>query len=59
MASGTAEAIQTADNTEIVDVDLTDELITADVETVAGQIGVSIQLLQQSPADISAIYFAT
>lgn len=57
MASGTAEAIQTADNTEIVDVDLTDELITADVETVAGQIGVSIQLLQQSPADISAILF--
>ncbi|WP_406816187.1 HK97 family phage prohead protease [Mycobacterium sp. M23085] len=54
---GTAAAIQTADNTEIVDVDITDTLISAPVRTIAGQIGASIELIEQAPVDLSAIIF--
>jgi HK97 family phage major capsid protein len=55
--SGTAVGIQTADNATIADVDLTDTFINAPVRTIAGQEGVAIQLLDQSPIDFSDVIF--
>jgi HK97 family phage major capsid protein len=55
--SGTATAVQVADNQPIADVDLTDTFISAPVRTIAGQEGVSIQLLDQSPIDFSDVIF--
>jgi HK97 family phage major capsid protein len=57
LLTGTAVGIQTADNTAIADVDLTDTFVTAPVRTIAGQEGISIQLLDQSPIDFSEIVF--
>lgn len=47
--SGTAVAIQTADNATIQETDLTDTSVTAPVKTIAGQQGIAIQALDQSP----------
>ena len=55
--TGTEAAIQYPENTAIADQDYTDTFVRANKVTVAGQIGVSIQALDQSPADLSAIIF--
>lgn len=47
--SGTSVDIQTADNAAITEVDLTDTSVNAPVKTIAGQQGISIQALDQSP----------
>lgn len=57
LLTGTAVGIQTADNTAIVDVDATDTFINAPVRTIAGQEGISIQLIDQSPLDFTEIIF--
>jgi HK97 family phage major capsid protein len=55
--SGTSTAIQTADNTPVSDVDLTDTYINAPVRTISGQQGVAIQLLDQSPIAFDDLVF--
>jgi HK97 family phage major capsid protein len=55
--TGTATAVQTADNTPVVDVDLTDTFINAPVRTISGQQGVAIQLLDQSPIAFDDLVF--
>jgi len=55
--TGTAVGVQTADNTTVTDVDLTDTFINAPVRTISGQQGVSIQLLDQSPISFDDIVF--
>jgi HK97 family phage major capsid protein len=55
--SGTSTAIQTADNTPVTDVDLTDTYINAPVRTISGQQGVAIQLLDQSPIAFDDLVF--
>jgi HK97 family phage major capsid protein len=52
LASGTATAVQTADNAAVQSTDLTDTSVQANVKTVAGQQDVAIQLLDQSPGQI-------
>ncbi|MGO9157275.1 phage major capsid protein [Mycobacterium sp.] len=55
--TGTATAVQTADNTPVTDVDLTDTFINAAVRTISGQQGVAIQLLDQSPIAFDDLVF--
>ncbi|MGO9032224.1 phage major capsid protein [Mycobacterium sp.] len=55
--TGTATAVQTADNTPVQDVDLTDTFINAPVRTISGQQGVAIQLLDQSPIAFDDLVF--
>jgi len=55
--TGTATGIQTADNTPVTDVDLTDTYINAPVRTISGQQGVAIQLLDQSPIAFDDLVF--
>jgi HK97 family phage major capsid protein len=55
--TGTSTAIQTADNTPVTDVDLTDTYINAPVRTISGQQGVAIQLLDQSPIAFDDLVF--
>jgi len=55
--TGTATAVQTADNTPVTDVDLTDTYINAPVRTISGQQGVAIQLLDQSPIAFDDLVF--
>jgi HK97 family phage major capsid protein len=57
IATGTATAIQTADNAAVQEVDLTDATINAGVKTIAGQQDVAIQLLDQSPVAFDQIIF--
>jgi HK97 family phage major capsid protein len=57
LLTGTAVGVQTADNTPIVDVDLTDTFINAQVRTIAGAQGVSIQLIDQSPIAFDDLVF--
>ena len=57
LLTGTAVGVQTADNTPVVDVDLTDTFINAPVRTIAGQQGVSIQLIDQSPIAFDDVVF--
>jgi HK97 family phage major capsid protein len=52
LATGTATAIQTADNSAVQSTDFTDTSVQANVKTVAGQQDVAIQLLDQSPGQI-------
>jgi HK97 family phage major capsid protein len=52
IASGTATAVQTADNAAVQSTDLTDTSVSAGVHTIAGQQDVAIQLLEQSPGQI-------
>jgi HK97 family phage major capsid protein len=47
--TGTATAIQPADNDPVIEADLTDSTISAPVRTIAGQQDVALQLLDQSP----------
>jgi HK97 family phage major capsid protein len=55
--TGTTVGIQTADNTQISETDLTDTFINAPVRTIAGQQGVAIQLIDQSPIDFTEVIF--
>ena len=57
LLTGTSVAVQTADNTPVVDVDLTDTFISAPVRTIAGAQGVSIQLIDQSPIAFDDVVF--
>lgn len=65
IASGTSTAIQTADNASLntgapngpSETDLTDTSVSAPVRTIAGQQGLSIQLLEQSPIAFDEIVF--
>ena len=57
LLTGTAVGVQTADNTPVVDVDLTDTFINAPVRTIAGAQGVSIQLIDQSPIAFDDVVF--
>ena len=55
--TGTAIGIQTADNTPVTDVDLTDTFINAPIRTISGQQSVAIQLLDQSPIAFDDLVF--
>ncbi|MEZ0357339.1 phage major capsid protein [Mycobacterium sp. SA01] len=55
--SGTAVGIQNGDNTSVTDVDLTDTFISCPVRTIAGQEGVAIQLIDQSPIAFDDVVF--
>lgn len=57
MLTGTTVGIQTADNTTISKTDLTDTFINAPVRTIAGQQGISIQLIDQSPIAFDDVVF--
>ena len=57
LLTGTSTAVQTADNTPVADVDLTDTFINAPVRTISGQQGVAIQLLDQSPIAFDDLVF--
>lgn len=56
--SGTAVAIQTADNATISEVDMTDTSVSAAVKTIAGMQGISLQALEQSPLSFDDIILA-
>lgn len=55
--TGTAVDIQTADNATIQEQNLTDTSISAQVKTIAGQQGLAIQLMEQSPIAFDEIVF--
>jgi HK97 family phage major capsid protein len=57
LLTGTSTGIQTADNTPVTDVDLSDTFINAPVRTISGQQGVAIQLLDQSPIAFDDLVF--
>ena len=57
VATGTAAAVQTADNAAVQETDLTDTFINAPVRTIAGQQDVAIQLLDQSPVSFDEVIF--
>lgn len=57
IASGSAAAVQTADNAVVSEVDITDTSIAAPVRTIAGQQDVAIQLLDQSPVSFDEVVF--
>ncbi|MGH3096950.1 MAG: phage major capsid protein [Streptosporangiales bacterium] len=55
--TGTATAIQTADNGAVEETDLTDDFINAPVRTIAGQQDVAVQLLEQSAVNFDQVIF--
>lgn len=55
--TGTATAVQTADNTAVQETDLTDGTVEAKVRTISGQQDISIQQLEQSPLTFDQIVF--
>jgi len=57
IASGTAVAFQVSQNTAVTETDLTDEYVTANVVTIAGNQTVSRQLLDQSGIAIDTVVF--
>ena len=57
LLTGTAVGVQTGDNLPVTDVDLTDTFINAQVRTISGQQGVSIQLIDQSPIAFDDVVF--
>jgi len=50
--TGTATAIQPADNDPVQELDLTESMLTAPVRTIAGQQDVAQQLIDQSPINV-------
>ncbi|MFE6482401.1 phage major capsid protein [Streptomyces sp. NPDC057757] len=58
VASGTATAEQTTQNTNVQDTDATTNSVTANVATIAGKQVVSQQLLDQSPINMDQILLA-
>jgi hypothetical protein len=57
ITTGTATAIQTADNAAVQKTDLADNVVTASVRTIAGQQDMAMQLLDQSPVAFDEITF--
>jgi HK97 family phage major capsid protein len=57
LLTGTSVAVQTADNTPVAKVDLTDTFINAPVRTISGEQGVAIQLIDQSPIAFDDVVF--
>ncbi|EID10189.1 phage major capsid protein [Mycolicibacterium phlei] len=62
IATGTSTAVQSGDNSALTgpgahETDLTDTSVSAGVKTIAGQQGLSIQLLDQSPLNFDEIVF--
>jgi HK97 family phage major capsid protein len=57
LLTGTRTDVQTADNAAVVEQDLTDTFINAPVRTIAGQQGVAIQLIDQSPIAFDDVVF--
>ncbi|HEY9375182.1 phage major capsid protein [Streptomyces sp.] len=57
VSTGTAVAVQTADNAAVQETDLADTFINAPVKTIAGQQDVAIQLLDQSPVSFDQVIF--
>jgi HK97 family phage major capsid protein len=57
MLTGTAVAVQTADNNPVQQTDLTDTFINAPVRTIAGQQAVALQLIDQSPIAFDDVVF--
>jgi HK97 family phage major capsid protein len=56
--TGTSVAVQTADNQPVSDTDINDTFINAPVRTIAGQQGVAIQLIDQSPIAFDQVIFS-
>jgi HK97 family phage major capsid protein len=57
LLTGTSVGVQVSDNSTVADVDLTDTFINAPVRTIAGQQGVAIQLIDQSPIAFDDVVF--
>lgn len=57
ISTGTATAIQSADNSQVAETDLTDSSVQANVKTIAGQQDLAIQLIDQSPVNFDEIVF--
>jgi HK97 family phage major capsid protein len=57
ITTGTATAIQTADNAAVQETDIVDTFVTAPVKTIAGQQDIAIQLLDQSPIAFDQLIF--
>lgn len=58
ISTGTATAIQTADNAAVTETDLADTSVQASVRTLAGQQDISLQALEQSPLSFDQIILA-
>lgn len=57
LLTGTATGVQTADNSNVVEQDLTDTSVNAPVRTIAGQQDLAVQLLDQSPIQFDQVVF--
>lgn len=57
VSTGTATAIQTADNATIAETDLADTSVQANVKTIAGAQQLAIQLIEQSPIAFDEVVF--
>jgi len=55
--TGTATAVQVTDNSKVQETDLTDGFINAPVRTIAGQQGLALQLIDQSPIAFDEVVF--
>jgi HK97 family phage major capsid protein len=55
--TGTATAVQPADNDPVQETDLTDSSLSIPVRTIAGQQDVAVQLLDQSPINFDELVF--
>lgn len=58
ITTGSSVAVQVADNTSVSETDLADTSIQLPVRTLAGQVDVALQLLEQSPVRFDQIVFA-
>ena len=58
VSTGTATAIQAADNSAVQETDLADTSVQANVKTIAGQQDLAIQLMEQSPFNFDQVVFA-
>lgn len=58
ISTGTATAIQAADNSAVQETDLADTYVQANVKTIAGQQDLAIQLIDQSPFNFDQVVFA-
>ncbi len=58
VASGSAVAMQTADNAAVQETDMTTDSVTGDVKTAAGQQDIALQALEQSPLAFDQIIFS-
>jgi HK97 family phage major capsid protein len=58
VTTGTSVTSQTADNQNVAEVDLVDTEVSSSVYTIAGQQGVALQLLEQSPIGFDEVIWA-